>query len=259
MPMNQSLIQAMRNRPARGLPPNAAGSSIIPPPGIVTEPAGPRARERSPLIDLLPLFETIHAYFIQVPVDLTDGPASWNTAAYGLKSVQVGRDFGSELGLFGLDATLLPPDTTGVGPARNSKVATTWCGGDKTARQAAVVVGVDLPINVGEWQGWDGPPVPGVHDGATGLISGQGRGQVLWFGHFPPGNLDPTSGPIQFRTFAKSWAPYIRRITMGQRIDVALVLQRSALTWGTEDAVICGYAAVQLSVGVSTNMQRWGE
>lgn len=257
MPPNQSLVQAMRNKPARGLPPDPA--PMTPAPGNVypNGPVGPRARERSPLTDLFPTFQTAHAYFTQISVESSFDPGA-SPAIYGLRRLRPGVDFGDEFSLFSLEGSALPPDTGGNGIPSGTYEALAWCDSDKTARQAALVVGINLPMEPGTWMQWDACPVPGMHDGESGLRSQQSQSPVLWFGHLPPGSLD-TLTTIPSRTFARSWAPFVYRISMGQSLDVGLVVAGAAVPWNTTNSVIVGYAALQLGLGMSTNRQRWGE
>lgn len=257
MPSNQSLIQAMRNRPARGVPGEPAGSLALPAPGVVTTPAGPRAASRSPLTDLFPTFETAHAYFTEISIAGSFDPGT-DPAIFGLRRLRPGVDFGDEFSLFSLEGAALPPDTGGNGIPTGTFEAYAWCQSDPTARGAALVVGINLPMEPGAWSAWPGCPIPGVHAGETALRSPQSQSSVLWFGHLPPGALDPLA-TIPSRTFARSWAPFVKRVSMGQTLDVGLVVAGAEVPWATTNGVIVGYGALQLGLGMSTNRQRWGE
>lgn len=204
------------------------------------EPLPPwRSGLRSPFTDLLPVFRPVHGWFQSIAVaapQIATGQSAW----YGLQSVAVTLDNDQELQLNGVEAEVLPCDVDGAGGA-TSPIA--W--GTSAGIGAALVVGIDLPVQFGAWTSAPSM-VPGVETTGDYANTPAARGSgVLWYTSLPTGKYTDTV-PNKWKT-VKSWGAFTARVTQGRRLDIALVVRRSAIHNITGN--LYGYGAVTVTAG----------
>lgn len=201
--------------------------------------AAARYGMRSPLTDLLPVFRPVHGWFSSIAVaapQIQTGHSAW----YGLQRIQVTTDNDQELQINGVEAEMLPTDPDGAGGA-SSPLA--W--GTTAGIGAALVIGIGLPIQFGEWS--SAPTlVPGIETTGDFANTPLARGSsILWFASFPTGKYTDAT-PNKWKTI-KSWGAFTARVTQGQTLDVALVVRRSQIHNLTGN--VYGYGAVTVTAG----------
>lgn len=257
--MNRSQYLALSKPiPARGLASAPAALRTLPTPGVTTDPVPTRARARTPLTDLFPTFDTISAYFTSIPVDGSFQTSAGSAGVFGLQSVTAGEGgVPQEFSVFGVEATLYSPD---VGAAIGT-LPLAWGAGDSPnlSRNCAIIVGINLPIQQGSWTAWVPPGVPGISTGSGSTLSGaQKTAKPFFYANFPPGS---SSTLTNCRVLQKSrnWAPFVKRVTQGQRLDVGFVVGHGCVPAWSESNNLNGFADVQISIGLTENMGRWSE
>lgn len=247
---NRALDLALSNKnPARGSP----GVPAVPvelSPGIPQSPIPPRAEQRSPLTDLFPTFDTINAGFTEIALDGRT-PGNNKTNVYCLRSIQAGRDYPSEFAVFGVSWEMMSCDTTGEAGIDHTPVA--W--GLEYGRDAMMFMGIDLPVGEGEWREY---PIQLPGQPAFGTSVGQNIAP-FWTQKFPAGSWASSGATLLEKTGSKSWAPWVKRVPFGSRLQICFGVRVSAVnSWnnGGEEH-ICGYANVQVSIGATEARTRW--
>ncbi len=258
--MSKQLALSMR-APHRGSNP----FPVAPPrgisPGVAEGETSPRARSRSPLTDLFPTFATIHAGFTSIALDGTFTASAGHVGVYGLQSVTAGVDIPQEFAVFSVNATLQSPDTAGT---LNGGINACAWGTDGTSaqlngRKAAIIMGINLPITLGNWVDWH-PRVVGLDiTSAAGKSSVNDRAPLpFWWAHFPPGSCS-TNANNRVAQPSRSWAPWVMRVPLGARLDIGFALAGEANASWLEDFSIYGFADVQVGIGLTSNRVRWEE
>ena len=236
---------------------NPATRRILPP--IVqgqTPGAGgnqsPGKNPSSPLTDLLPAFVAVRAYFhsIEVAAGLTlAAGAAW----YKLASLSP-RNIGQEFSLSGAAATMLPTDSAG-GALTGFSNPLAW--GDTRGMSAAIVVGRNLPGDVGEWQGFPAF-VPGVDFGEASpataslrSVVAQNQPDYAIVQSFPTGTFRdtaPNKPPLRW-----AFAPHTLRVRDGETLDVSLVVRRAQVHNLGGAGQLVGLADFALTLGLTEN------
>lgn len=213
------------------------GTSPIPSAG--SSPASRSAR--TPLIDELPAYLIASGYFTEIDCPAAGfAPAVGQAAWYGLQSVRIDEDLGQEGALLAISADLRPTDSTAGATPPAGGTAAPW--GNVWGTNAAIVVGMNLPITM---NGWSTAPcnIPGVTVAAPGLVSAQGLSPYLWRTSFPSGKWSDTIPQRNYLTV--STAPLVQRLVQGRRLDIALVLNRAqAISAAGSGFKFVGYADV---------------
>lgn len=169
---------------------------------------------------------------------------------YGLQSIRVRKDSGGELALISISGSMVPTNLNGYGYGLSQGSVTPARWGGPNGEGAALLVGIDLPVKRGEWTVSD-CYLPGINPGiATGDANTASPGvprkpQYLWHTKFPAGSL-PLSGSTERTFIGFSFAPMLRRIPDGSRLDAALVLAAASSTAVTENQHIVGNACFQM-------------
>jgi len=220
-------------------------SPAIPPQAATPTPPAPALRRagRSPLADILPTFETLAGWFRAIEVDAPSIPTG-NFAWFGLSRTIIHATNDQEIWLAGITAELMPPDVDGA--AGGSALA--W--GESTGLGAALVVGANLPIQLGQWTA-SPATVAGLGDSAINTVGTQCR--PLWSTTFPTGKMTDST-PNKWH-IAKNFAPLVYRFAAGSSLDIALVVNRVPIDG--ETGTIYGYASVQANVGQTEPRSNW--
>ena len=207
---------------------------------MIEPPTPGRDGGRSPLVDLLPTFTPFHAWFNAVPV-AAPTIASGHSAWFGLERLKAGDNIDQELLVSGIEAELLPADVLG---AYGGSSPLAW--GDAGGLAAAIVVGIDLPIQRGAWT--SAPAlVPGIETTQTTGQTIGGDTRVLWYATFPTGKLTDTT-PNKWH-LVKSWGPVVSRIPQGRNLDIALIVRRSMIHNQTGN--VFGHASIIVTAGLA--------
>ncbi len=227
-------------------PGKPAGSAPLPPVPSWSDPE--RKADRSPLTSIFPQMDVIEAWFdgalplLPDPFNIGSTESAW----FGLQRVRIPKDFGQEILLYGVSVDLAPPDTDGTGGAG----AIGW--GTTRGTGAAIVIGMDLPIQLGSWRQGPGS-IPRVETGATTSGPLTDRRQAAWIDtfNFPSGKLSDTT-PTRL-IHSRNYSPAVYRITNNHSLDVALVVRGTQLS-GSGIRQIYGSGKVVLNVMRSNSL-----
>lgn len=224
---------------ARPIPP--LGKSGAAPVQRFDEPQQPsRQGGRTPFADLLPTFQPVSGWFTAITV-AAPAIAAGNSAWYGLRRVKVQTNNDQELLINGIEAEALPADVDGTGGSGSMA----W--GSASGLRAALVVGVDLPIQPGAWTSAPAA-IAGIETSGTYLNSSQVEdSRIIWFASLPTGKFTDTA-PQKWH-IVKSWGAFTKRVTAGRSLDIALVVNRTAVNGLS--GTIYGFGSVTVSAGLT--------
>lgn len=223
----------------------------------------PRTSPRSDLIDEFPDVLSFTSTFRSIPVsgDASGAVPAGLPAWRGLMSLEVGRDVRQDMALDHIEYELGSPDVSGLF-VDDLDQATPWGGdpsGNATGVGACIVVGENLPIDLnGGWTfnplafaGWIIPDADGgsFSDGNTGVR--QPLRSMIHIKKFPPGKWSDV--PPLIETYQISLGKKQRRLSHGNRIDVALVLRPNTYTAAEIDRTIKGWCMVTLKFAATIN------
>lgn len=202
---------------------------------------------RAQLLDQFPDAVTVQAGANAIPAPASYAHVGGTAAWYGLQEVVSGRDVPVEFSLTAVMATLLACDPDGHGGDSGAVNPQAW--GTASGTQAAIVIGVDLPVRRGEWA--QAPVyVPGL--GVLGDTGSEGPKVSRYASvfEFPPGKLNDT---VKAKLYAaQPYAPLAIRLREKQRLGVAFVvngLQAQAAA-GANQHFGC-YIRVGLTLGLT--------
>jgi len=178
--------------------------------------------------------------------------AAGQSAAYGLMKLDVRQRFGQEARVLGVHFHLLPCDVNGTGLGTASATPLPW--GDARGLSAALLVGVDLPTQLGAWSSLTAyaaglelnqasPPA----SAAASIVTG--ARYLCSPIRFPTGTFDQVTPNFNSGTisFEGDQAP----VLAGESLDVALVMDRVFVTGQTGQ--ICGCAQLGIVIGHTIN------
>ncbi len=188
-----------------------------------------------------------HAYMrrVDVPAGLSIpvGQAAW----FGLRRVTP-QSIGQEFALVHAVGSLLPCDST-----NGSGVANAIAWGDSKGMTAAIVIGRDLPIQLGAWSAAP-VDVAGLADSDAAppprtLVSSASRPNPYFAVlRFATGTYadNPPFRTTQQRPFSGNAARFVQT----ESLDVALVLDRAYVDGLAAPGVVVGHAEVAMTLGV---------
>lgn len=210
------------------------------PPAMRTPPA--RQDGNRGLLDQFVGAFTLGCGFRSIPltgVSIAAGCSAW----YGLGS-WTPNQIGGEAAWCGYSAELNAPNSV---PSADGEFTTTgnmaaW--GTELGGGAAIVMGLDLPCNLGAWS--SGPAnVPWVEPSGTTFSINPDERVIV---HFPP-CTGSFASPIPRLVVSQMMTPLHIPVTQGRRLDVALVVRRSQVNGITKTSGIVGHCAVSLTLG----------
>ena len=204
---------------------------------------GPEPDGRPRILDVLEPFIAVDAFatLAAIPGGFTI-PAG-QSALFGLVNATIGETLADNQVLQASAMTMLPCNPDGV--AVNGEASPAAWGTD-LGLGAAVVVGVDLPIKLGEWTGGS-VYLPGVETAGDTRLNGESKYLDHWT--FPTGKIG--TAPVQKVTVPRNYAPNAFRLIEGDRLCVALVLRR-ATAIAAAGGNWSGLVDLRLQMGVRT-------
>jgi hypothetical protein len=214
-----------------------------------TDDAAPRpsrsleasASSRSVAVNL-PGFRSMSGYFRSInfksAVTIPSGLSAW----YGLNRIRVDADTAQDVLVASIQAELMSTDPDATGANTGAASPNDW--GTAQGQGAAIVVGIDLPIELNEWTAaaYYGPD---VEAGGNDLVSQRMLSPYMWTLGFPPGKWGAST--LERIVVTRSFVPFVQRVTKGSSIDIALVVRGSQISGITGQ--ICGLAKVDVCLG----------
>jgi len=229
----------------------ARGDVARRPPGI------DKAALQSPLTTLFPPGAVVPFGFLSIAIGATaltvpTGYSAW----YGLTRLHVDRDVGQEIGVHGYKLEIAPADPagTGLGTAFATN-ALAWGApitpGAGLGTGAAVVIGLNLPIQRGAWTAarCSAPWVEAITN-QTNAWPFTAPHSELWF-PFPFGQISTTATLVRA---VEHQSPLNWRVGQGSTLDVALVLRGSTIST-VANKVIYGYCFGCVFLGLQSARQ----
>lgn len=201
----------------------------------------------SPLTRLFPtaLVEAVSLGAIPVPNGTTN-PADGRSAWYQLRRIRIDEDTQQEVTFVGAHATLLPTDNNGAGSTIYGVAAGDALGwGDAQGISAAIIVAKNLRhLTDGQWT----HAPANLHGIETGNMHVERPAPYLHVFSFPTGALDDAA-PHKSEPRV-TFAPYPPKLTLGDTLDIALVVRANQIVNTSGSArYIVGYADIRLLLG----------
>lgn len=192
----------------------------------------PEKEKRSPIIDALVPGAFVDAFFDGLTIPASSGEVAAGSAAwFGLRSIDITNQ--TEIIVAGADFEMVSTDYQSASNVQ-------W--GDKFGNRAALVIGINLPIEEGQWKG---APclIPSLVD-----ANGNHGSRYLYWQTFPPGDY---AAATPFKVYPKKHFGFlVQRVPYGRTLDMAFVMHRDEFN-AAESAggTINGYGNVKVHVG----------
>lgn len=204
--------------------------------------------QRSPLADLLPTFRVVRAWATRIAIPSGFTVPSGHSAWYGLASLRIPGDFGQDFALSAVRIEQAATDNAGGGGEFVS-----W--GDTMGSSAAVVVGTRLPIQSGSWT-TAVADVVGVETSGAPILTTNHPRELIVEQSFPPGGYADAT-PNKW-TIVQEFGAFVYRLTSGDALDVALVLNGAQAQAGANKTLRC-HIGVQIKLGQIIARSAWGD
>lgn len=157
---------------------------------------------------------------VQAP-SIAAGSSAW----YGLASWSIPDDL-PQAALCGYRIEAGPTNPTPAADADYSSTANMAAWGNTSGTGAALVIGLNLPVQAGAWS--SGPAnVPFVEPPGAGANTTRSTATDRLIFHFAPGKLEDSPLPMIYRSNQST--PVAVLLPAGARLDVALVVRRSSV------------------------------
>lgn len=237
--------------------PGARGMGLFSAPSVNRGDAAGAPTSRSPIIADLPTFdEPLVCGFSEIEVP-TATDCSAAAAWYGLLDVKIRDTYGQEVGLFKVETELCSPDLVGV-----EDVYLPWGtddpgGGFGSGVGVYIVIGTNLPTR-GRPAQWvtAGCPLPGANATGTPLMMSVGRSPYILQRSFPTGSFG-AADQVKSR-LPSSFAPFIKRLSLDDSLQVALVVRGNRIVNPGTAQYIRGFAMISMWLGNTVNGQTFG-